>query len=85
MIQELIRQFEKGAITGHELVVHALCGVTPQNVTDVIAALNSCVPKATVTFLDSYEGGRMVATFGLNVPTSEQISMARKEMGRVIM
>lgn len=77
----MLEKYEKGVLTGHELVVRYLNGITEVAVRDDIDLTPSSIIVIITEYLNSYQVGVMRTLYG-PTPTYSQVQIARKLLGK---
>ena len=75
-IRQLVESYDRGAITGHELIVRLLDQVSRSHVDTVMGALPEHLHEEMRRFLEGYRPGEMLTLHG-PVPPPENIEIAR--------
>lgn len=75
-MQELVRMYDKGAITAEHLAAESLHKLDPANPGLVLAALPRAVIECVVNYLDQYRPAAMKTNYGLP-PAQDQVVAAK--------
>jgi hypothetical protein len=73
----LVAMYERGAITGHALVVDCLNLVDPADPSSVLGNLPPRVLPPLKEFVEAYRPGEMLSLHGGPIPTPAQVAAAR--------
>jgi hypothetical protein len=83
-IHQLVRAYEKGAITGRHLVVEALLLVDPASIDGVMEALPPHLHQEVKEFVERYRPGEMHTNYG-PIPSPESVRQVKHWLDRHLM
>jgi hypothetical protein len=79
--QRLLNRFLVGALTDQHLFAELLLAVDPAHPDQVLTALPVELRQRFARFVDDYQPGAMLTTYG-NLPTADQIEAASRWLAR---